>query len=124
MPQRAVLSVCRRRSSCTKCRTGFQLVAAKDGDEALALLVEGHHFNAVFSDSVMPGRIGGINLAEIVQRRFPRTRMVLATGYSDRRVSLPGVRIVAKPYSVADIVDTLNGDRAAGDDSPIPDTAG
>jgi CheY-like chemotaxis protein len=88
---------------------GFQIVTAQDGDEALAQLTAGRHFNAVFSDIVMPGRISGIDLAEIIQRRFPGIRVVLATGYSDRRVSLPGVRIIAKPYDVADIVNALNG---------------
>jgi CheY-like chemotaxis protein len=87
---------------------GFKVEVAKDGEEAVALLETGTHVDLVFSDIVMPGRVSGIDLAELVQLRFPAIHVVLATGYSDRRVSLPGVRMLAKPYDVADIVDVLN----------------
>jgi CheY-like chemotaxis protein len=88
--------------------SGFHVVVARDGEEAVDLLQAGKHFDLLLSDIVMPGRVSGIDLAEFVQQRFPAIRVLLATGYSDRRISLPGIRILAKPYNVADVVDALN----------------
>ena len=71
-------------------------------------------FNVVFSDIVMPGGISGIDLAHIIVDRFPATRIVLATGYSERRINLPGVRLLAKPYSMTDAVALLNDELRHG----------
>ncbi len=88
---------------------GFQVTVATNGEEALAMLEVGTHFDLVFSDIVMPGPVSGIDLAEIVLKRFPQVRVILTTGYSDRRIALPGVQVLAKPYEIADIVNALNG---------------
>jgi signal transduction histidine kinase len=87
---------------------GFKVSIATDAETALSMLESGAPVDLVFSDIVMPGKIGGIELAQAVNARFPRIRVVLATGYSDRRIDLPGVRILAKPYEVAAVVDLLN----------------
>lgn len=89
---------------------GFDLQVAQSGKDALQLLESGHTFNLVFSDIVMPGGISGIDLANIIRERFPDTRIVLATGYSERRINLPGVRLLAKPYSMTDVVALLNNE--------------
>lgn len=88
--------------------SGFQVAVAKSGDEAVTRLDAGERFDLVFSDIVMPGTVNGIDLAEIIRTRFPQTRIVLATGYSERRVSLPGVRTLPKPYDIAEMLDVLN----------------
>jgi DNA-binding LytR/AlgR family response regulator len=62
----------------------------------------------VFSDIVMPGQISGIDLAEVVNLRFPTVPVILATGYSEHRVSLSGVRVMAKPYAIADVVNAIS----------------
>jgi signal transduction histidine kinase len=87
---------------------GFSVSVAEDADTALARLEAGQEFDLVFSDIVMPGRIGGIELALMVRERFPGVRVVLATGYSDRRVDVPGVRLLAKPFEMGAMVEALN----------------
>jgi signal transduction histidine kinase/CheY-like chemotaxis protein len=89
--------------------SGFQVRMAKDGEEALGILESGAHIDFVFSDIVMPGTINGIDLAEIIQKRYPHIRTLLASGYSDRRVSLPNIRTLSKPYDVTEVIDTLTG---------------
>lgn len=89
--------------------SGFQVLQASNGDEALQILDSGVHVDFVFSDIVMPGRMSGIDLAEVVQQRHPHIRMVLATGYSDRRVALPNIRTLAKPYGLDEVIGALNG---------------
>ncbi|HWT71618.1 MAG TPA: ATP-binding protein, partial [Oxalicibacterium sp.] len=87
---------------------GLDVKVARNGEEALRVLEAGEPIRLVFSDIVMPGSISGIDLAHIVRDRFPDTRIVLATGYSERRIDLPGVRLLAKPYSMSELVAALN----------------
>jgi len=87
---------------------GFEVDVADSGDDALARLESGRLFDVVFSDVVMPGKLGGIELAQLTRARFPGVAVVLATGYSDRRVDLEGVRVLAKPYEMDAVVRLLN----------------
>lgn len=93
---------------------GFDLQVAPSGKDALTLLESGQTFNVVFSDIVMPGGISGIDLANIIRENFPDTRIVLATGYSERRINLPGVRLLAKPYAMTDVITVLNNELLQG----------
>jgi CheY-like chemotaxis protein len=76
-------------------------------DVVLELLKSGRQFDALFSDVVMPGAISGIDLAQWARQHLPGLKILLATGYSDRRIALQGVRILAKPYTVADVMQAL-----------------
>jgi len=86
---------------------GFDVMAAEDGERAVALLDEGLRPAVVFSDIVMPGALSGIDLAAIVRRRHPELPVVLATGYTERQPSLPGVQVLAKPYPIERLVSLL-----------------
>ncbi|HSV46064.1 MAG TPA: ATP-binding protein [Ramlibacter sp.] len=87
---------------------GFALQTADSADAALGLLERGECFDAVFSDVVMPGALSGVDLAQLIGQRWPRVKVVLATGYCERSVSLPGVRALAKPYPMQQAVQALN----------------
>ncbi len=86
---------------------GFEVTIATNADEALERLNEAS-FDLVFSDIVMPGSMNGIALARIVRREWPRTHIVLATGYSRDRAELDGVRLLGKPYAVSDLMAVLS----------------
>lgn len=90
-------------------QAGFTVRVAENGDAALALLDAGLRVDVVFSDVVMPGSLSGIDLARAVRRRWPDLPVVLATGYTERRVALPDVPILAKPYDIAQAVSLLGG---------------
>ena len=90
-------------------QSGFDVELAVNGEEALARLDGGARFDIVFSDVVMPGNVSGIDLAGVVQRRWPGLPVLLATGYTERRVALPGVQILAKPYDIEQLVRVLAG---------------
>ena len=87
---------------------GFEIHTATTGDEALARLHAGERYAAVLTDVVMPGALSGVDLAREIRSRYPATGVVIATGYSDRAVQLPGVRALPKPYSLGQAVDALN----------------
>ena len=89
---------------------GFDVATASSGDEALHRLEAGERFGAVFTDVVMPGALTGVDLAEHILRHHPGTGVVIATatGYSDRRIDLPGVRALPKPYDLHEAVEALS----------------
>jgi FixJ family two-component response regulator len=62
----------------------------------------------VLTDVMMPGELSGLDLADELRRRHPRTGVVVATGYTDRAVHLPGVRALPKPYELQQAVDAIN----------------
>jgi signal transduction histidine kinase len=86
---------------------GFEVLVATSGERALAMIEGGLDVDAAFSDIVMPGKISGIDLAAILRERRPGLPVVLATGYTDQRVTVPGVQVLAKPYEIDQVVDLL-----------------
>ena len=86
---------------------GFTVRIAVDGEDALAQLERDATVDVVFSDIVMPGSVSGIDLAGIVKARWPALPIVLATGYTERRVALPDVKILAKPYDIEQLLGLL-----------------
>jgi DNA-binding NtrC family response regulator len=88
--------------------SGFEVFTACSADEALRHLANGARVDVVFTDVVMPGSLSGIELARLVSQQHPDVRVVIATGYSDRRVDVPGVKSLAKPYELRHAVAALN----------------
>lgn len=86
---------------------GFKVISANNADDAIAVLDAGTTVNIVFSDIVMPGSMNGVELAEVIRTRFPQIRVVLATGYSEERVSIPGVQVLPKPYDVTNAMRVM-----------------
>jgi len=87
---------------------GFEVLAAPSGDRALAMIEAGLDTDAVFSDIVMPGKLSGIDLAGILHQRRPGLPVVLATGYTDQRIAVPGVQVLAKPYDIGQLAELLS----------------
>ena len=94
--------------------SGFEVLVAENGEAALCLLERAaRRPDVVFSDVVMPGQVSGIDLAAILKQRYPGLPVVLATGYTEQQVAVPGVRIVAKPYRIEQVISILSSARAA-----------
>jgi CheY-like chemotaxis protein/anti-sigma regulatory factor (Ser/Thr protein kinase) len=86
---------------------GATVLCAQDAKEALRMIESGRHIDVLFSDIVMPGEMNGVMLAEHVRTKYPRIAVVLATGYFEKKVELPGVRLLAKPYEAQAAIDAL-----------------
>jgi PAS domain S-box-containing protein len=92
---------------------GYDVVDVCTAEEALERLDRDERFDLVFSDVVLPG-MGGIQLAELVNERCPDLRILLCSGYADRRLQWPlicarGFPFLDKPYSVADLLASVRG---------------
>ncbi|WP_338665957.1 PAS domain-containing protein [Pararoseomonas sp. SCSIO 73927] len=80
---------------------GYRTAWAANAEEALARLgADGHGFDVVFSDVVMPG-MGGIVLAQTLRERLPGLPVVLTSGYSHvlAQEADHGFELLHKPYS-------------------------
>jgi signal transduction histidine kinase/ActR/RegA family two-component response regulator len=89
---------------------GYATRRAGSAPEALAMLANGERVDAVFSDIVMPGAIGGVELATVLRSSHPGIAVVLATGYSERLANggaPEGVETLAKPYHPDELAAAL-----------------
>ena len=89
---------------------GYGVVRAADARSALTALDYDRGFDIVLSDMVMPGEMGGIDLAREIGRRYPQLPVVLSTGYSDAAaIALrERVRLLAKPYRLESLSAELD----------------
>ena len=80
---------------------GYEPTWVPNATEALSLLGDGHGFDLVFSDVVMPG-MNGIEFARAARVRWPELPIILASGYSHglAHQGTHGFELVQKPYSV------------------------
>ncbi|BAN24733.1 hybrid sensor histidine kinase/response regulator [Caballeronia insecticola] len=70
-------------------------------------------FDVVLSDIHMPGKMNGIDLAEMLQRFEPRIPVILVTGYAEEldRARQVGARVLSKPFDIALLDSLLRGIR-------------
>jgi CheY-like chemotaxis protein len=94
---------------------GFSVTEARNADEAILILEQRPDIDAVFSDVQMPGSMDGIDLANLIDKRWPEKRIVMtsgAGGLTSDKLPLRS-RYVAKPYEprqvVAAIMAMVNG---------------
>ncbi|MDX1566560.1 MAG: PAS domain S-box protein [Longimicrobiales bacterium] len=86
-------------------RLGYDVVTARDAEEALSM-PEGRieSLDLLLTDVVLPG-MGGRVLAETIRERHPGIEILFASGYSDdeildREILKHGGRLVQKPFTV------------------------
>jgi two-component system, cell cycle sensor histidine kinase and response regulator CckA len=103
-------------------RAGYVVLAAASGEEALQLLST--HEGAVdllLTDVVMPG-MGGSDLAAAVRSRYPSTKVLFTSGYTDDTIVRHGiddneVAFLPKPYNIEQLTgrvrEVLAGSPAA-----------
>jgi PAS domain S-box-containing protein len=99
---------------------GYTVVTAHDGTEALNKLQEGRPYDLLLSDILMPGAIGGLELAHLVRERMPNLPILLSTGYSDKAQQAigEGFVILRKPYGLPELQSAISGLLNANDLRP------
>lgn len=88
--------------------TGYDVLAAADGAEALA--IAGSHqgrIDALVTDVVMPG-LSGPELARTLVARDPTLRVLFTSGYAEDAISshgelTPGAIFLSKPFGGAEL---------------------
>lgn len=89
---------------------GYEVIEARDADEAVAILETRSDIVLVVTDVDMPGSMDGLKLAHAVRDRWPPIKLVVVSGKSHlTEADLPSdTRFFAKPYSVVSLVSALS----------------
>jgi PAS domain S-box-containing protein len=104
------------------CENGYAVIEAMDGAEAMRVFeAEGHRFDLVLSDVVLPG-IGGLDLMDALLEKKPDLKVLLSSGYTDHKSQWPiieekGYRFLQKPYNLIELLKAIR-------ETLIPDTGG
>jgi two-component system, response regulator PdtaR len=80
---------------------GFNVLEAANADEAIAILEQAPEIRLMFSDVDMPGSMNGVELATVVNQRWPNIRLLLTSGHhwlADATLPDHG-RFISKPYN-------------------------
>lgn len=82
---------------------GYKVKQTASAEAALDLIEREGAIDVMLSDILMPGSMNGLQLAEIVQRRFPEIAVLLTTGFSRsaQNAARRGFRVLHKPYDLA-----------------------
>lgn len=91
---------------------GYKVVAAVNGDDALAKLRANPGIDLLFTDIVMPGGMSGWELADLVQQIRPGLPVIFTSGYApEALVEQSRARVQAmvltKPYRKIDLAHRL-----------------
>ena len=82
-------------------REGYRVVEARDGIEAVELIRQGHEFDAVVSDIVMP-RMNGVELMQALSTTAPELPVILMSGYATGALAELGINapcaFLPKPF--------------------------
>ena len=98
--------------------TGFEVVAAGDGIEALTALVDLSRPPAVLVTDVRMPNMTGRDLAERVRMKHPDIKVLFISGDTEE-VSGPNEAFLAKPFNIDELTDAVIG--VLG--SPVPQPA-
>ena len=92
--------------SATLAATGYEVIAASDGAEALALLApRNHEVRVLVTDLEMPN-LDGVSLVRVVRTMNPSIRILMVSGRT-RQPSETG-RFLAKPFSANALLQAMH----------------
>jgi PAS domain S-box-containing protein len=82
---------------------GYRVLEAADGPTALAMVKAHADIDLLFTDMVMPGGMGGNDLARAARAINPRLATVFTSGYTEAAIFRagevePGLELLSKPY--------------------------
>jgi len=89
---------------------GFDVLEAKNADDAIAILDQRHDIVLIFTDIDMPGSMDGLKLAHFVKDRWPPIKIIATSGHTKITAKdLPeGGRFMPKPYNATEIADAIH----------------
>jgi len=89
---------------------GYTVTRTGSAEAALGALANGRKVDLVFSDIMMPGELDGVDLAREIRTRRMNLPVLLTSGFAERsrlQAETEGVKILAKPYGIADLAAAL-----------------
>jgi CheY-like chemotaxis protein len=91
--------------------SGYRVLTASDGREALQILESVERVDLLFSDVVMPQGMSGVDVARAAQRLRGGIKVLLTSGYAAEVLAARGANgnfpIVAKPYGHSELAERV-----------------
>jgi len=89
---------------------GFTVLEAANASEALKQLELHHDVQLLFTDIQMPGNLDGLDLVELVHRRWPHVLLIVTSGQVRPSFGkLPDdARFVPKPFNESEMLRQVN----------------
>jgi len=96
---------------------GYQVVLARDGDEALGKYQRaksnGRPFVAVILDLTVPGGLGGKETLDQLKRIDPQVKAIVSSGYSDNPIMADYEKygfygVISKPYRIPELSKVIH----------------
>ena len=82
---------------------GFAVLEAETGAEAMQILDQTPGIRLLLSDIVMPGGVDGRQVARHAMQKGQISKIILMSGYAPDSQDLPGVPLLAKPFTKAQL---------------------
>jgi CheY-like chemotaxis protein len=98
--------------------SGYRLLLAHNGDDALEVMrTNGHEVSLVLSDVMMP-KMGGVSLVEVLRERYPSVPVILMSGFGEtdavqRQLAHDDVAFVQKPFTARELLGAIQSALAA-----------
>jgi CheY-like chemotaxis protein len=91
---------------------GYNVLKADTAQSAMAILNSGVRIDLLFSDVVMPGPLRSTEMARMALRATPGLKVLFTSGYTQNAIVHagrldPGVHLLSKPYSRAQLASRL-----------------
>ena len=95
---------------------GYRVVEAENADRALELVELGLKPDLLFADVIMPGSMGGFDLAGRLRRKWPELAVLMSSGFTERAArdmhhpddgEVRPYTLLSKPYRKTDLVKAL-----------------
>lgn len=91
-------------------RLGYRVIAAACAEDAIDLVEDGEEVDLVLTDVVMPG-LTGIEMAEVLKRKYPDLRFLFTSGYTSREMGRPPETppepFLPKPFTMEELAERL-----------------
>ena len=92
---------------------GYRTMTACNGPDALQMIREHAAIDLLFTDVIMPGGMNGRQLADAATVLRPALRVLFTSGYTKNAIIHrgrldPGVHLLSKPYSRADLAQKVS----------------
>jgi PAS domain S-box-containing protein len=91
---------------------GYQVTTASNGPQAVEILHGSQPIDLLFTDVVLPGGIGGRQVAEAARRHRPALKVLYTSGYTEGAILHhgrlePGIRLLKKPFQIKSLADSV-----------------
>jgi CheY-like chemotaxis protein len=89
---------------------GYQVIEARNADDAIAIFRSGTAIDLLFTDVRMPGSMDGCDLARLVRSEWPTTPVIITSGYSSALIGARaeiGDIVLPKPYRPQHVLRTI-----------------